>query len=407
MAGFEDLQTKLANYEEGSTSCPFCGSFKVVATAAKTCGAEKVITFFCADCRRKYSLTSRDVVPAEQKADELFRRPPEGNGERSWAAYNDSQTQEKLLFWELLGDISAFVPDTKRGCVGRPKADFREVVVGCVSKAYEGLSSRRANSDLEIAVKRGYLSKAWHFNTLHRCLNKPELTPLLRALIALSALPLAGFEETVAIDSSGLSSSQYSRWFDFRFGKDKRVRDWIKVNLCCGVKTNVVTAVTVTDGTAGDSPQFKQLLEETAQAFKPDAVVADKGYLSRQNLQTAWELGIVPFIPFKSNVTANKQGSQAWQKMLYYFRYNKERFMARYHARSNVESTFSMMKRKLGGRLYSKNKTAQVNEALCKVLCHNLIVLIHEAKQNGFALDLKQSAPKLPEVHLNALKNAI
>jgi hypothetical protein len=35
-----------------------------------------------------------------------------------------------------------------------------------------------------------------------------------------------------------------------------------------------------------------------------------------------------------------------------------------------------MIKYKLGERLRSKTETAQVNEALCKVLCHNLCVVI-------------------------------
>jgi len=44
--------------------------------------------------------------------------------------------------------------------------------------------------------------------------------------------------------------------------------------------------------------------------------------------------------------------------------------------RSNVETVFSMIKSKFGERLRSKTTTAQVNEALCKVLCHNLCVVI-------------------------------
>ena len=37
-----------------------------------------------------------------------------------------------------------------------------------------------------------------------------------------------------------------------------------------------------------------------------------------------------------------------------------------------------MLKRKFGDYLRSKAKTAMINEALCKVLCHNIVVLIHE-----------------------------
>lgn len=39
--------------------------------------------------------------------------------------------------------------------------------------------------------------------------------------------------------------------------------------------------------------------------------------------------------------------------------------MESYHERSNVETTFMMIKTKFGGALRSKAKTAQINEALC------------------------------------------
>jgi len=59
--------------------------------------------------------------------------------------------------------------------------------------------------------------------------------------------------------------------------------------------------------------------------------------------------------------------------------------MAHYHKRSNVETTFHMLKSKFGVALRSKSKTAQINEALCKVLAHNLCCPI----QNMFELNIK------------------
>jgi transposase len=50
--------------------------------------------------------------------------------------------------------------------------------------------------------------------------------------------------------------------------------------------------------------------------------------------------------------------------------------MQKYHLRSNVEATFSMIKRKFGERLRSKTHTAQTNEVLCKILAHNLCCVI-------------------------------
>ncbi len=58
-------------------------------------------------------------------------------------------------------------------------------------------------------------------------------------------------------------------------------------------------------------------------------------------------------------------------------------FLTHYHKRSNVETTFHMIKSKFGQRLRSKTMTAQINEALCKVLCHNLCVVIASQHELG------------------------
>ena len=70
--------------------------------------------------------------------------------------------------------------------------------------------------------------------------------------------------------------------------------------------------------------------------------------------------------------------------MFFYYNFKREEFMAHYHKRSNVESVFQMIKSKFGEKLRSKNETAQINEALTKVLCHNLCVVI----QSMYELDV-------------------
>lgn len=65
------------------------------------------------------------------------------------------------------------------------------------------------------------------------------------------------------------------------------------------------------------------------------------------------------------------------------FLYKQQEFLAHYHRRSNVESTFSAVKRKFGASVRSKNETAQVNEVLCKCLCYNLSVLVHAMFELG------------------------
>jgi hypothetical protein len=67
--------------------------------------------------------------------------------------------------------------------------------------------------------------------------------------------------------------------------------------------------------------------------------------------------------------------------MLELYKERKPEFMDHYYRRNNIESTFSMMKARFGDRLRGKSEHAQENEALCKVICHNLCVLIQSINE--------------------------
>lgn len=64
-------------------------------------------------------------------------------------------------------------------------------------------------------------------------------------------------------------------------------------------------------------------------------------------------------------------------------RANRDEFAAHYHKRSNVEATFSAIKRVFGDSVRSRTFPAQVNEVLLKVLCHNIRCLIHAMHELG------------------------
>lgn len=49
--------------------------------------------------------------------------------------------------------------------------------------------------------------------------------------------------------------------------------------------------------------------------------------------------------------------------MLHFFAMNREEFLAHYYRRSNVETTFSMIKGVIGDTMRSKLPAAQINEA--------------------------------------------
>jgi len=72
-----------------------------------------------------------------------------------------------------------------------------------------------------------------------------------------------------------------------------------------------------------------------------------------------------------------------WARMYHRFMYRREAFMDRYHKRSNIETAYGTIKGKFGSALRSKSDTGQLNEVLCKVLCHNICALVQASCARG------------------------
>jgi len=300
---------------------------------------------------------------------------------QNWPAYNAAQMNEKSKFQSLLADLCGGIQEPQTRKMGRPSLPLSDAIFSATFKVYSTVSGRRFMTDLREAQVSGFISKAPHYNSIFNYLENPELTPILQTLITQSSLPLKSVETDFAVDSSGFVTSRFIRWFDHKYGEVRQQHDWVKCHLICGVKTNIVTAVEIHDRNANDSPLLPAMVETTARNFQMAEVSADKGYASKANASAVAKAGATPFIAFASHHRGN--GGGTWEKMYHYFSFRKNEFLAHYHKRSNIESTFSMMKRKFGDSLRSKMDVAMVNETLCKVLCHNLVVLIHEMYELG------------------------
>ena len=310
---------------------------------------------------------------------------------QDWPTYNNSQVHEKDQFQVLLRDLGSGVSEPVREKTGRKPIPISDALFAAAFKVYSTVSGRRFMSDLREAHARGFIGKVPHYNSIFNILKKPEMTAILQDLITKSSLPLAAVERSFAVDASGFSTSRFDRWVEYKWGKKGSRREWLKAHLMCGTQTNIVTAAQITDGKKHDAPFLPPLLNATSQYFPVEEVSADKGYLSRQNVNAIAEAGATPFIAFKSNSKPEDRISSAWNQMFQYFSLRRDEFLTHYHRRSNVETAFSMIKRKFGDALRSKDDTAMVNEALCKILCHNIVVVIHEVYGLGIRPDFVQN----------------
>lgn len=305
---------------------------------------------------------------------------------QDWNHYNEAQTHEQEQFVKLLRDLCDDIPQPTQ-TFGRPRLPLADVIFGLAYKTYSTMSGRRFTSELLEAQNDGLVTKAGHYNSAFRYLENPELTPLIKSLIEKSASVLKSVETDFAVDSSGFATTTYDRWFDHKWGKVRSEAKWVKAHLMCGVKTHIVTSVEVTPNETADAPRLPQLVNTTAKAFQINEVSADKAYSSRNNLHAIEAVNGSPYIPFKNrtNGIGSKQDGfdGLWNRMWLYYNYNRNTFLEHYHKRSNVETTFSMIKAKFGTSVRAKTPIAQVNEVLLKILCHNICVLIMSMYELG------------------------
>lgn len=332
-------------------------------------------------CKHAYAVefylrreTKPDGTVIETRAARLTYSQP-------WSAYNKAQTTEKAQFCTLLKELVSEVPSPKQKR-GRPQLPLSDMIFAAAFKVYSTVSGRRFMSDLQTAANAGMIDKLPHYNSIFNVLDRESLTPILQELITRAALPLKALETDFAVDSTGFGTQNFYRHFSAKYGREIEQRSFIKLHAIIGTKTNVVASAIVTEPCDGDSPMLAALVTDAASHFNVERVSADKAYASTFNFQLIESFGAQPLVPFKSNHIGTS-ASATWNRLFHYFHFQKDEFLARYHRRSNIESTFSAMKRKFGDIIRSKSPVAQRNEALLKVLCHNIVCLIHEITESG------------------------
>ena len=318
---------------------------------------------------------------------------PEDEG-RDWSSYNEAKTNEKPMFKRIAAEIAKTVQEQENQSLGANGYSIRDQLFCILYHQYTGKPGRDLVGDLE-ELDDYYLEDVPHFNTIYNIYSEPELYKLLQKLVELTAKPLDEVETQIAVDASGYGTNPSQHWDDVKYNSPEDQEKFLKVHIAAGVNTNIITQVNVTSGTSHDSPEFEELIENTAKSFQIREVSADKAYSSRANLEAAKKNGMVPFIPFKKNTTGKADGSRIWSEMYEYFKNHRGEFKRHYHQRSNVETAFSMLKRKFGVKLDNKKPVSQRNEMLTKCVAHNILVLIKAVHTLGIEPDFQNCADQI------------
>lgn len=297
---------------------------------------------------------------------------------QEWAKYDAGQISEKERFMELLNDLLKEVPESPNP-IGRPQISNHDMFFACALKVYTQFSLRRFMSDLRIAKDKGCIQSTPSFASVGHFMQRQDIERVITQLIYMASMPLRNVESQFAMDSSGFRTTRFTEYCKEKH-KIIKYHRWLKAHIVVGVKTNVITSVEIDNEYSADCPKFIPLAQQTfVNGFKIKEMSADKAYLDNKNFDYADNLDFTAFIPFREGSSSRgRDRSQIWRTMYHYFMYNRDEFMEHYHKRSNVETTFFMIKSKFNDTLKGKTIQAQANELLFKLLCHNIVVINNE-----------------------------
>src|SRR5208283_5557277 len=104
--------------------------------------------------------------------------------------------------------------------------------------------------------------------------------------------------DTFSIDSSGFSPAKFSRWYDHKYKKVRGRKIFYKAHLIIGNNTHVCCGAEITTEYVADVNMLPELVQGVKRNFDVKALMADKGYISHNNLECLDKMNITPYIPF-------------------------------------------------------------------------------------------------------------
>ena len=185
-----------------------------------------------------------------------------------------------------------------------------------------------------------------------------------------------------AIDGSGFEAHHTSRYFVRRRAKGRQnktamtYKRFPKMGLVCDCDSHLILAVATGRGPTPDHPHLIAAMLDAATRRRIDTLLADAGY------DAEWvheflrdELDIRSIIPPKiGRPTAKLPKGRYRRQMARYFERPPE--SRRYGQRWQVETVFSMIKRRLGETVSARNYHRQNRALLLKAIAHNVLILL-------------------------------
>lgn len=166
---------------------------------------------------------------------------------------------------------------------------------------------------------------------------------------------------TSAIDSTGFETSHMSYHYANVWNRqDKRKhKNYLKASIAIDTDSQYILSQKIRLGPRNDHIDFENVLKNVKCKF----VVADKGYDSKSNRYFVLrKMKAYPHIPYRK--ISGRNYEKAGHPLIF-----DEKI---YHQRSKVETVFSVIKRKYGSFVLSREFESQKRELLIRMIAYNI-----------------------------------
>ena len=282
--------------------------------------------------------------------------------------YNEIQETEFLNFFEFVRHLT--------NCVCKGKKMKRIISCLLIVHKFPNFSLRRARGFLLLLKKFGIINTEIPcFKTLSNYREDSSLQIILDKLIDESSKPLSVIEHDFATDATGIRTNVFSSWYSLRCKKEIKKRDHLTIHITTGVKSNIVTALNIETKSGRDNIIFREHVDKTVKNFDAHEFSGDGRYWCKENCKKVIGVDAKPYFKVWKNWSGKSRGCMPWKLMNSEFKDNPEEYGKHYHKRSNVESTNMSKKMLHGSAVYSRLKSARINEETLRWINHNITVL--------------------------------
>jgi hypothetical protein len=236
------------------------------------------------------------------------------------------------------------------------------------------------------------LTEVPHFTTLAKAMKRLLRVPTVRELLDATLLHarrrrlLAPRIEAAAIDSSGFEAQLASAYFVKRRAKNglktgvwqtTTYRTFPKLAIVADTASHFILSATTHRGPAPDFDLWQPTLDEATRRLPIKRLLADAGF-DAEWIHAAARLvyGVRMIIPAEhGRPSAQLPSGYYRRRMTRAFSREESPLKKHYARRGQVETVFSMLKRRLGSALNARNNRSQARAMLLKALVHNIMIL--------------------------------